>query len=108
MGCSVKQQHNHSFERYSARRLYYAFDFLPGSKDIAYSANTSGQFNVWLQRPPSRSGVGDARQLTGFVEWSVRHVASHPSGRWVLAYADKDGDENYQAFKVDSDNGWQE
>ncbi len=104
----MKQHHSYSFERYAARRLYYAFDFLPGTRDIIYSANMSGQFNVWRQKPPSPSGMGEARQLTGFVEWSVRHIAPHPSGRWVLAYADKDGDENYQAFKIDADRGWHE
>ncbi len=96
------------FEQYASRRLYYSFDFLPNSKDVVYSANTSGQFNVWRQNPPTGTVREEPRQLTGFVEWSVRHVKSHPSGKWVLAYADKDGDENYQLFRVDAENGWQE
>ncbi len=103
----MKGRH-YPFERYAARRLYYAFDFLPGTKEIIYSANTSGQFNVWRQKPPSKTEIGQARQLTGFVEWSVRHIVPHPSGRWILAYVDKDGDENYQLFRIDADQGWQE
>lgn len=98
---------DYSFERYAARRLYYAFDFLPGSEDIIYSANTSGQFNLWRQAPSKNSIQGPARQLTGFDEWSVRSIAPHPSGRYVLAFADKDGDENFQIFNVDPDEGWQ-
>src|SRR5579883_2744989 len=43
---------DYPFERFSSRRVYYAFDFLPGSSDILYSANTSGQFNLWRQSPP--------------------------------------------------------
>jgi dipeptidyl aminopeptidase/acylaminoacyl peptidase len=98
---------DYPFERYTARRLYYAFDFLPGTRDILYSANTSGQFNLWRQAQPKNSVPGAARQLTGFDEWSVRSIAPHPSGRYVLAFADKDGDENFQIFKVDTDEGWQ-
>jgi Tol biopolymer transport system component/dienelactone hydrolase len=96
-----------SFERYASRRLYYDFDFLPKTKDIVYSANTSGQFNLWRQTPPTKKGPGPARQLTGFMEWSVRHIAPSPNGKTVLVFADKDGDENYQIFSVDADAGWQ-
>ncbi len=96
-----------SFERFASRRLYYAFDCLPGTRDIVYSANTSGQFNVWRQSPPRNSTLGPARQLTGFVEWSVRHIAPLPNGQGLLAFADKDGDENYQIFRVDAEDGWQ-
>jgi len=100
-------QSDHSYDRYSARRLYYAFDFLPGSQDIIYSANTSGQFNLWRQAPPRNSVPGPSKQLTGFDEWSVRFIAPHPSGRQVLVFADKDGNENYQIFTVDAEEGWQ-
>jgi dipeptidyl aminopeptidase/acylaminoacyl peptidase len=98
---------DYSYDRYSARRLYYALDFLPGSQDIIYSANTSGQFNLWRQAPPRNSVLGPAKQLTGFDEWSVRFIAPHPSGRQVLVFADKDGNENYQIFTVDAEEGWQ-
>ena len=103
----MKKQSYFSFERYASRRLYYSFDFLADTRDILYSANTSGQFNVWRQSPPDRNGLGVARQLTGFVDWSVRHIASLPDGETLLAFADKDGDENYQIFQVDANNGWQ-
>lgn len=98
---------DYPFERFSSRRLYYSFDFLPGTRDIVYSANTSGQFNLWRQGPPSNSDMGPARQLTGFVDWTVRHLAPGPGGDYVLVFADHDGDENYQVFKVDPDEGWQ-
>lgn len=94
------------FERFAARRLYYSFDFLPGTEDIVYSANTSGQFNVWRQGPPKGGGVSPSTQLTGFVEWTVRNIEAFPDGKRVLAFADKDGDENYQIFTVDPVKGW--
>ncbi len=98
---------DYPFERFSSQRNYYAFDFLPGSRDIIYSANTNGQFNIWRQTPPTHSSLGTATQLTGFDEWSVRFVEPLPDGRSVLAFADKDGDENYQIFSVDPGQGWQ-
>ena len=97
----------YSFDRFAARRTYYSFDFLPKSSDIVYSANTSGQFNVWRQGPPSPEGEpAPAKQLTAFVEWSVRNIAATPDGKTIIAFADKDGDENYQVFKVDPEKGW--
>jgi dipeptidyl aminopeptidase/acylaminoacyl peptidase len=96
----------YSFERFVARRLYYSFDFLPGTEDVVYSGNTSGQFNVWRQGPPRGGVVSPSTQLTGFVEWTVRKVESFPGGKKILAFADKDGDENYQIFTVDTVKGW--
>lgn len=97
----------YTFDRFAARRVYYSFDFLPKSNDIIYSVNTSGQFNIWRQ-PSSGRGTGPlpARQLTAFQEWSVRNITATPDGRKILAFADKDGDENYQIFEVDSQKGW--
>lgn len=94
------------FERFASRRLYYSFDFLAGTEDIVYSANTSGQFNVWRQGPPKGGVASPSTQLTGFVEWSVRAIEASPDGKRVLAFADKDGDENYQIFTVDPVRGW--
>ena len=116
---SVKRE-DYPFERFASRRVYYAFDFLPGTDDILYSSNTSGQFNLWRQsqrvgvskvKEKTRSAPGEegpARQLTGFDEWTVRYIAPEPTkGRFTLLFADKDGNENYQIFLVDNENGWQ-
>jgi dipeptidyl aminopeptidase/acylaminoacyl peptidase len=97
----------YSFERFAARRVYFDYDFLAGSGDIVYSANTSGQFNVWRQAAPRGREFGPARQLTAFVDWSVRNVTASPDGRTLIVFADQDGDENYQVFKVDAEKGWQ-
>lgn len=94
------------FERFAARRLYYDFDFLPGTKDMLYAVNTSGQFNVWRQSPPLNGRPGSSAQLTSFDEWSARGLFPHPNGKEVLVFADKDGDENYQVFAVDPRGGW--
>jgi dienelactone hydrolase/Tol biopolymer transport system component len=114
---------DYPFERFSSRRVYYAFDFLPGSSDIIYSANTSGQFNLWRQSPPPshRSSssssptkrsteeleLGAEIQLTGFDEWSVRFIQPLPDGKSTLLFADRDGDENYQIFIANNEVGWQ-
>jgi dipeptidyl aminopeptidase/acylaminoacyl peptidase len=99
---------DYPYERFSSRRLYYAFDFLPGTNDILYSSNTSGQFNLWRQSPPDRSGNVAARQQSGFDEWTIRYIDPEPvMGRFTVVFADKDGNENYQIFLVDNKNGWQ-
>jgi dipeptidyl aminopeptidase/acylaminoacyl peptidase len=111
---NLNKEENFPFERFASRRIYYAFDFLPGTNGILYSSSTSGQFNLWRQSPPivskngKRSVAGPAKQLTGFDEWSVRYIAPEPThGRFTLVFADKDGDENYQLFLVDNEDGWQ-
>ncbi len=94
------------FERFAARRAYYDFDFLPGTTDVLYAGNTSGQFNVWRQSPPQHGRPGPSMQLTSFDEWSARSLFPQPNGKEVLVFADKDGDENYQIFAVDPRGGW--
>lgn len=102
----MKPVERYPFERFSTFRSYYAFDFVHDGDDIVYSANTSGQFNIWRESPASEFVSCSIRQLTAFVEWTPRFIEASSDGRFIICFADKDGDENYQIFTVDAKNGW--
>jgi len=93
-------------DRFIAHRSYAQPAFLPGTKDIVYLANTSGQFNVWRQSPPTAGKLGHETQLTGLEDWAAKMQYPDPSGTEVLMFADKEGDDNYQIFRVDPRGGW--
>ncbi|MCC6703884.1 MAG: PD40 domain-containing protein, partial [Thermomicrobiales bacterium] len=79
-----------SFERFAAVRSYQStLAFSPDGSEIAYSVNTSGQFNLWRQ--PVAGGF--PRQVTLFENETVRSVAWSPDGQQFVFSADKDGDE---------------
>jgi len=68
---------------------------------VAYSADTSGQFNLWTQ-PVSG---GPVRQLTSFTGQSVRSAAWSPDGTLIAFTADTGGDEQTQVFTVAAAGG---
>jgi dipeptidyl aminopeptidase/acylaminoacyl peptidase len=80
----------YSFEQFTAIRRYQpALDFSPDGSEIAYSTNTSGQFNLWRQ--PSDGGY--PRQLTVYSDNAVREISWSPDGETILFTADHQGDE---------------
>jgi dipeptidyl aminopeptidase/acylaminoacyl peptidase len=80
----------YTFEQFTAIRLYQpALAFSPDGSEIAYSTNTSGQFNLWRQ--PSAGGY--AKQLTVYSDNAVRDIAWSPDGETILFTADHHGDE---------------
>ena len=79
-----------SFERFAAVRSFQpTLAFSPDGSEIAYSINTSGQFNLWRQ--PVTGGF--PRQVTTFENETVRSINWSPDGKQFLFSADKHGDE---------------
>ncbi|MEZ4626340.1 MAG: hypothetical protein R2843_16445, partial [Thermomicrobiales bacterium] len=79
-----------SFDRFAAVRSYQpTLSYSPDSREIAYSVNTSGQFNLWRQ--PVSGGY--PHQVTTFEEETVRTVGWSPDGDTFLFLADRQGDE---------------
>lgn len=91
------------FEQFSAIRRYQpALAFSPDGDQLAYSVNTSGQFNLWVQAVDG----GCPRQLTSFTERAVRTIAWSPDGATIGFSADQDGDEFQQIFTLPARGGW--
>lgn len=73
----------------------------PDGRQIVYVDDGNGQFNVVVQ--PVLGGL--VERHTSFVESTVRRVAWHPSGNWIMFLADAKGDEKAQIYKIDASGG---
>lgn len=85
------------FEQFAAIRRYGvepALVFSPDGSEIAYTVNTSGQYNLWKQ--PSSGGF--PQQLTIYTEHAVRSAAWSPDGKTIAFMADHHGDELYHLY----------
>jgi dipeptidyl aminopeptidase/acylaminoacyl peptidase len=78
--------------------------FTPDAKSILFSADISGQFNIWRV---SRSG-GAPKQLTTFEDESVRTITVSPDGKTIVFTADPSGDEFHQIYALPVRGGWPE
>ncbi|HEX8982020.1 MAG TPA: prolyl oligopeptidase family serine peptidase [Ktedonobacterales bacterium] len=89
------------FARYYAVRNHFGpIALSPDQTQVAYIANTSGQFNIW------RQGVngGWPSQITTFEEESVRSLIWTTSGE-IIGSADHAGGEQYELFSVSAQGG---
>ena len=94
-----------SLDQFAATRNYQGgLTFSPDGSQIAYSTNTSGQFNIWRQS----SDGGYAHQVTSFTDHAVRELQWSPDGSKLLFLADHQGNEQFQLHLVDPENGWPE
>jgi dipeptidyl aminopeptidase/acylaminoacyl peptidase len=78
--------------------------FTPDAKSVLFSADISGQFNIWRV---SRSG-GTPKQLTTFEDESVRTITVSPDGKTIVFIADPSGDEFHQIYALPIRGGWPE
>ncbi len=86
-----------TFEQFTAIRRYQSTLALsPDGDEVAYSVNTSGQYNLWRQ---STDG-GYPRQVTLSGEQAVREIEWSPEGSTILYTADRNGDEFTQVYTV--------
>ncbi len=109
-----KQKQQYPFERFASIRRYTDFDFLKKNNDwIVYVSDINGQFNLWRHHyiftSKQEQGCSSPYPLTNFVEDSVRHVFSSPIDNSVIFFADHQGNENFQIYKIeDIFNSWPE
>lgn len=86
-----------TFEQFTAIRRYQSTLALsPDGDEVAYSVNTSGQYNLWRQ--PAAGGY--PRQVTLSGEQAVREIDWSPDGATFLYTADRNGDEFTQVYTV--------
>jgi len=110
---SNKTQHRQfPFERFASTRRFTDFDFLKkDSSWILYISDINGQFNLWRQCSiynPDRKYY-QPYQITNFIDESIRHIFSSPIDNSIIFFADKQGTENFQIYKIkDIFNSWPE
>jgi dipeptidyl aminopeptidase/acylaminoacyl peptidase len=100
------------FKRFASVRSYTGFDFLKNDPSwLIYIADTNGQFNIWRQRS-SLSSDDEAYasyQLTNFIDDTVRHIFPSPINNSIIFFADHQGTENFQIYKIaDAFYSWPE
>ncbi len=99
---SNQQGQRYTFEQFTAVRRYQpTLSFSPDGSEVAYSVNTSGQYNLWRQS----SAGGYPHQLTLYSQQAVRDVQWSPDGNWILYTADHHGDEFYQVYQIPARGG---
>jgi prolyl oligopeptidase PreP (S9A serine peptidase family) len=104
-----KQKQQYPFERFASTIRYTDFDFLKRDNDwIMYLSDINGQFNLW--RYKSNWTSEDHRcpyPLTNFIDHSIRRFFSSPTDNSLIFFADHQGDENFQIYKIDDIfNSW--
>ena len=98
----TRQRSRPTFDQYTAIRRYQgALAFSPDGAEVAYSVNTSGQFNLWRQ--PSAGGFPN--QVTLSAAQAVREIEWSPDGATLLFTADRDGNEMNQVYTVSPQGG---
>lgn len=73
----------------------------PDAGMVAFSCNAERQFGLWVA---SVHG-GESRCLVEFADRAVRQIAWAPDGRSLVFAADRNGDEQYQIYRVPAEGG---
>lgn len=73
--------------------------------ELLFTANITGQFNLWRQTIGARGERGFAEPLTSFTDRSVRTVVPAPDGSSIFVMADQDGDEQMQILRIPGEGG---
>lgn len=84
-----------------AQRFQRVVSISADGTSVAYSSDTSGQFNLWTQEVAG----GPPKQLTFFADQSVRDVDWSPDGSRIAFTADIGGDEQTQVYVVAASGG---
>ncbi len=75
-----------------------------------YISDINGQFNLWRYNSSlTYEGQCSPYPLTNFIDHSLRHFFSSPIDNSLIFFADHQGDENFQIYKIDDIfNSWYE
>ncbi len=91
--------HAYSLQQYMAIKRANDPTFSPDAARIAFASNASGDWQLWVT-PTSR---WEPRQLTHFAGGVVGRWS--PTGRTLLAMADRNGDQKFQLMTIDAETG---
>lgn len=89
-------------EVFFASPQYAAPKLAPGGQTLAWLApNSQGIRNIWVRALPG----GAARVVTSDTQRGILQYFWHPSGRSILFFQDRQGDENFQLFETSLETG---
>lgn len=88
------------FEDFAPTERLAAASLSPCGSVVASVNGAGGNFNLFLEPLD-----GESRQLTSFMNSTVRQVVWRPCGTMIAFTADDNGDENHQIFLVDITTG---
>jgi dipeptidyl aminopeptidase/acylaminoacyl peptidase len=91
-------------ERYAQHWRFGDLAFLR-QNELVFTADITGQSNLWHQSVGARGERGFSQPLTAFTSRSVRTIVPTPDGRSVFFTADEDGDEFCQIYRIDGHGG---
>jgi dipeptidyl aminopeptidase/acylaminoacyl peptidase len=83
------------------RRFQPTVAISPDGREVAYSDNRSGQFNLVV----APIDGGPERRLTSYTDATVREVVWTPDGRHLVFVADRNGDEFFQLHRMPAGGG---
>jgi dipeptidyl aminopeptidase/acylaminoacyl peptidase len=93
-----------AFERFAQLWTQADLAFLR-SGELAYVANTTGQYNLWKQAIGPHGEPGLQTALTAFRDRTVRLFEPSRDGHTLYFMADQGGDEQHQIFRLDTRGG---
>jgi len=97
------------YERFAFIRRFTHFEFLPRDpSSLIYISDINGQYNLWLQKAIilSNGDLYEPRQLTNFIDESVKAVFASPVDDNIVFLVDNKGSENYQMYGMNIFWGW--
>ena len=91
--------HAYTLQQYMAIKRANGPSFSPGADHITFTSNASGAWQLW-RTPTARWEPKQISHFSGGAEgrWS-------PTGSMLLAMADRNGDQKFQLFTIDPENG---
>jgi dipeptidyl aminopeptidase/acylaminoacyl peptidase len=75
------------------------------SGELLFTADITGQSNLWHQIVGPKGERGFAQPLTTYTDRSVRTITPSPDGRSIIYTADQDGDEKVQIYRIGGQGG---
>ena len=75
---------------------------LGDSSQILYISDQNGHYNLWKQKTDFKNKINsfDSQSITHFTDQSVRAAFPSKINNEIVFFADKDGDQNYQVYRI--------
>lgn len=100
----MAERSNPAYERFAQHWDYGDVAWLR-ARDLLFTANITGQMNLWRQSIGPHGERGFAEPMTAYMNRAVRSIVPVPDGTSLFVTADRDGDEQMQILRIPGDGG---